>query len=674
MSTDGELAQLARAHGILLSYRDMSGQERVATPDTLRPLLAANGVAAECPGSVRDSLSRIRRRRKERRFPEEVVIESLRETRLEFGSEANWQLRCDTGDDAPGGGAAADTIVLPALASGVYSLEVSLSGRRESVTIIAAPARAPGVQEIVGMARIWGINLALYGLRSSRNAGMGDFSDLAEMSRVAGLRGASFVGTNPVHAMGYSDPLFSPYSPSHRGFLNTAHIALDAVPGLESSPNARRILSQADSELAELRTACHVEYDRHTSVHHRLMTALYDTFRTCAPNWAHTEFALFRKEHGNELAKFAQFGSIAEQHGPDWRTWPPSVYEAPNADREDFHIWLQWVADHQLGNAQRTARDNGAELGLYLDLAVGSHRNGAESWCERDSIAKNVSVGTPPDHLNPEGQNWNLAAYSPRKLAAQNYRPYRRLLATTMRHAGVVRIDHVLGLNRSFWIPDDGSPGGYVRQPFEALLAILKIEAERSGTVVIGEDLGLVPRGFRRSLHNNGIYGYSVVQYDRDRKGRLQPANNTSTQVLSCFSTHDTPTVRGFEIGRDIEWWQRLGWVDEQECAQARTRRRNCVNDLAAQRLAADFTTTVHTLLAQSPATMVTVQLDDILEHEDAQNLPGTTNEHLNWRQKYDIEVELLPKDQRFRALCKLMNEVRGTSRPFRAEEMSHEH
>ncbi len=660
MKDDAALGQLARAHGILASYRDMEGRERTATPDTLRALLAANSVAAENARLVRESLEALRAERRARRFPEEVVIESRKEATLSLGSFDNWQLRRDEANVVLACGRDADAITLPALASDVYVLEVGHSAARETIRVIAAPARAPSVPDQAMLPRIWGVNLALYGLRSSRNAGLGDFADLADVVRIAGQVGADFAGTNPLHAMGHSSKAFSPYSPSHRGFLNTDHIALHAIPGLENAPGADRVLSAAEPEMAKLRSARHVDYDRQRAIRQRLLAALYDAFRAGAATWAHDALSSFAKERGSDLARFARFEAMADQHGPNWREWPCSAQVAPDNVSADYHAWLQWVADRQLEGAQRAAHDGGMALGLYLDLAVGARRDGAESWCERDAIAPGVSIGAPPDHLSPKGQNWNISAYAPRRLAAWNYRPFRRLLAATMRHAGAVRIDHVLGLSRSFWVPDDGSPGGYVRHPFDALLAILKVEAERHGTVVVGEDLGLAPSGFRGTMRAHGIYGYSVMQYERDRNRRLRPPGRASKQVLACFSTHDTPTVRGFETGRDIDWWESLGWIDRQDAVRARARRRKDVADISERCPGCGFNATVHALLARSPSAMVTAQLDDILEHAEAQNLPGTTDEHVNWRRRYGVAVEALALDGRFRALGKVMNEGRG--------------
>jgi 4-alpha-glucanotransferase len=330
-------------------------------------------------------------------------------------------------------------------------------------------------------------------------------------------------------------------------------------------------------------------------------------------------------------------------------------------------MWLQWVADTQLTNAQSRSKAAGMALGLYLDLAVGSRRDGAESRCEQAAVAQGVSIGAPPDQLSPEGQNWNLTAFAPRKLKSLRYRPLRRIIAQVIRHAGVIRIDHVLGLNRSYWIPDDGSPGGYIRQPFESLLAIIKIEAERFNCAVVGEDLGLVPDGFRDTMRENGFYGYSVLQYEKDAHGKFRNLDDIPHQVLSCFATHDTPTIKGYETGRDIEWWEKLNWVDAQMADQMRHDRATEVDEYRGK---ADFQTCVHIQLAQSKAALVAVQLDDVLGVVDAQNLPGTINQHPNWRRKYDVHLGNLGTDGRLGATASIMNDAdRNTANKGRSHD-----
>ncbi len=664
MSADADLAELATAYGIFLSYRDLQDQEQVASPDTLRALLAANFVPASTPAELRESLRAVRAEKTARRFPREVIIPSGQETRVASGDIDNWQLRNEDSTSPQDVAAAKGDPWLPSLRAGIYSLNLRFQGKAEMVRVIASPACAPSLFEQSGHERIWGVNLALYGLHSERNSGLGDYSDLREIAIAAGGEGAGFVGINPIHAMGISSDEISPYAPSHRGFFNTDHIAVDSIPGLENSPAARRIRESVTNHLVALRQSKHVDYMLYRLTHRHVTEQLYDLFRVEAPESMQQDFTRFCHEgHDTKLARFVAFETLSGQYGADWRNWPSHFrYGDPGTG---YHQWLQWVATRQLESAQRGAKDSGMALGLYHDIAVGARRGGAESWCERESVACHVSVGAPPDHLNPNGQNWNLAAYSPHRLKDAGYRPFRDILAQVMKVAGMVRIDHIMGLQRSFWIPDDGSPGGFVRQNYESLIALLKIEAVRQGTVVIGEDLGLASPGFRRSIRQHGIYGLSVLQYEirqreKSRKSR-HGSRSVARQELACFATHDTPTVRGFKHGIDIDWWHRLGWIDGDGYVAAHKLRRRDIRAVKAKHPGIGFSKAVQTSLAVSPASMVGVQLDDICQHRQAQNLPGTTDEHPNWRRRYRISVSELARHKHFLSVAKSMHGRRST-------------
>jgi len=651
MNAFHELAQLADICGVLPSFYDLQGNERPTTPETQKALLAANGIDVSSDEAIRNSLNAIRFEIQDRWFPKEIIVESGVEAPQVFGLGATWQLRLDGETTVTAEGEPRDFITVPALTSGIYELTATASGRTEIVTVIVAPKRLPSIDELTGTDRIWGLNFALYGIQSSRNTGMGDFEDLAGMSEAMGKQGASFVGINPLHSMGFSDETaISPYSPSHRGFLNTAYIALDKIPdvGLET----------VAGEFASIRENETLQYGDHKLAHNRRLKVLYERFNTRGQKKFVSEFAQFKDTAGPQLWQFAEFEAVSETYGADWQAWPDQPDPAPD-HLIDFHMWLQWVADFQLKAAQARSKASGMSLGHYLDLAVGPRRDGAESWCEQDVIASGVSIGAPPDHLSPEGQNWDLAAFSPRKLAAQRYAPLRRILGQTMKHAGIIRIDHVLGLNRSFWIPDDGSPGGYIYQPFEALLAVIKIEAERHNCAVIGEDLGLVPDGFRDTLRAHGFYGYSVMQYERDDQGKFQDPSRTPTQVLSCFATHDTPTVAGFQTGRDIDWWQELCWIDAETADGIRAARGG---EVATMDHGGDFGAYVHGLLACSNANLVAVQLDDVLGAVEAQNLPGTIDQHPNWRRKYAVMLEDLSDNPELCAIASIMRDARRST------------
>ncbi len=647
MSADHDLRALADLNGILPSFHDLQGNERHMTPDTQKALLAGNGISATTEAEIREALGALRHSIDDRWFPEEIIVESGVEAPQNFGLGAEWHLRLDGTDQIVAQGEPRDHITLPPLPSGIYEMTAEASGRVETLTVIAAPKRLPLIQSVTEADRLWGLNFALYGVRSGRNSGLGDFEDLAQMACVAGAAGAAFVGINPIHNMGHSnDTAISPYSPSHRGFLNTTYIALDAIPGLEGS-------FRSDC-FAPIRAADTVQYGAHKKAHNAALETAYAAFAARADADARQNFAGFVAAGGSALEDFARFEALSEIHGCDWRDWPAQTAPAPS-ERIAFYLWLQWVAQSQLASAQARALDAGMALGLYLDLAVGPRRDGAEAQCEHTAIAQGVSLGAPPDHLSPGGQNWDLSAFAPRKLKAQHYAPLRRILASTMQHAGVIRIDHVLGLNRSFWLPDDGSPGGYIRQSFDALLAVIKIEAERNNCVVIGEDLGLVPDGFRETMRDSGFYGYSVLQYEKDHSGGFPAPEDSQSQVLSCFATHDTPTVKGFKTGRDIDWWHDLGWVEADAVDHLRASRRADVEKLQGE---GDFVTAIHGRLARSNAGLVAVQLDDVLSTVEAQNLPGTIDEHPNWRRKYTASVEELNDKNRLGGVAALMTQA----------------
>jgi 4-alpha-glucanotransferase len=386
-----------------------------------------------------------------------------------------------------------------------------------------------------------------------------------------------------------------------------------------------------------------IDYAAHRAAHRPALETAFARFEAGATPAERQACDAFRAMGGQALLDFARFEALSESHGADSRKWPAETARAPVApERVAFHIWLQWRADRQLGAAQDSARGAGMALGLYLDLAVGPRLGGAETWGAASAAATGVSLGAPPDQLSPAGQNWQLAALSPNRLRAGRYAALRFVLRQNMRHCGLLRIDHALGLNRSFWLPEDGTPGGYIRQPFDALMAVIAIEAERAGCVVVGEDLGLVPEGFREDMARRGLYGYSVLQYEKDANGHFLPPEALRPQTLACFATHDTPTLAGFWQGRDIAWWERLGWVTQTEAARAMDGRQGEKRDLAGlaapaplpPRAGPGLRDTVHARLAQSPAALVAVQLDDILCIEEAQNLPGTVDEHPNWRRR----------------------------------------
>lgn len=635
MQHDDTLRALAQAYGIYTEFHQFSGDLHVASPDTLKVLLAALGVAAENEGQVADALASKRHGDASRVVPREYVIRADHPAEIHVTRPCHWQLTAEA-DQVLAEGQADHVIHLAPQSAGYAFLHIKGDGFQQTAFVPIRPQSAPILDR-----RGWGWVTALYGLRSQSNGGLGNYRDLKTAAQGLAQGGAGFLGINPVHALGWAETeMISPYSPSHRGFFSTDHIATQTDLGPTPADDL-------------------VDYDTIRPKHRATLKAEFEAFENGASATDQTAFETYLKDGPAGLADFARFEALSERHGGDFRQWPASALKGETVDqnRVRFHSWLQWQAETQLSAAHEAARAAGMSRGLYLDLAVGSRRGGAEVWMNRSSIAQGVSVGAPPDHLSPDGQSWDLAGFAPNRLAEENYLPFRRLLATMMQHCGILRIDHALGMLRSFWAPDDGNPGTYIAQSFETLLAIVTIEAQRHDCAVIGEDLGLVPEGFRERLHDSGLYSYSVWQYETYDDGWLYHANDLRPFSLSCFSTHDTPTVAGFWTGRDLEHWQNLGWIAEGQEDTQRQRREHQRNSLRAHCAfegdiaPRDLTAKIHQKLGESPVALVACQLDDAFGAVEAQNLPGTVTEHANWQRRCPESVENFQKSEEIKSL-----------------------
>lgn len=672
----GHFDRLAKRYGIVGTYRNFDGNDVAASAETKRSLLAAMGIEARSDDDARAVLSLLEAADRSRHCRPEHIIASSRPMSLAVKGQCGWRLADEDGQEIHSG-RAQGKIDLPGLESGIYRLDLDYPGGGEDVALIAAPPGAPSLRDVTGSGRLWGVTAALYGLTSSRNLGMGDYSDLSAAAEALAMNGAHFLGINPVHAIGIGDrETISPYSPTSRLFYNVALIAFDAIAELTGSGGLEPFLRDNAAKLEALRAGELVDYEALRPVHDFLFGTLFEIYCAhCDILNARRSFTRFAAERGESLKLFALYETISEVHGPDSRKWPENLQrpDAPGAvsfaagheRRIGFHCWLQWIADRQLAEAQKRARKAGMAIGLYLDISVGSRPGGAESWAQPEAIASGVSLGAPPDAFSPQGQNWNLVPYSPEGLRRVRYKPFARMLRAAMRHAGMVRIDHALGLARSFWVSGNGELGGYVRYPLDALLAVIAIEAERSGTIVIGEDLGLVAPEFREKLQRSGLYGCAVIQFERDRDGRFNDPRTWREMSLGSFGTHDTPTFEGFRQARDVEWGMRLSRGRPENPAAVKSGRRRALGKLFASMgigseggsgKAQTAIDNMHEALARSGSALVTVQLDDALGVIEQQNLPGTINEHPNWRRRYRLQVESLAGDGRLSRLGKIMS------------------
>ncbi|GEO79987.1 4-alpha-glucanotransferase [Pararhodospirillum oryzae] len=555
------------------------------------------------------------------------------------------------------------------------------------ITLIVAPARCwlPKAADGEDSLRLWGVTCQVHGLRGRADWGMGDFGTLAALTRLVGRHGGDVIGINPVHALFPTRPLHaSPYSPNSRLFLNPLYIAINDLPELAHDP----VLAPDEGELAALRAGDLID---NAAVGPRKMRALEEAFSVFeqvhrASRSPRAEaFAQFVAEGGFLLERFAVFQVLAElfaSRGCSWRDWP-AEYQDPASGavaaiteshrrRVDFHSWCQFEADRQLEAVAEAARRSGQRLGLYRDLALGSDPTGADSWMLGDLLVAGLAVGAPPDPWNAAGQNWGFSPFHPERMRAAGYEPFARMIRANMRHAGVLRMDHVLGLMRLFCIPRgmEGREGVYVRQPFEDLLAVLALESHRARCLVIGEDLGTVPDGFRDRMVEAGILSCRLFYFER-REGRalVPPADYPRLAAVSA-TTHDLPTLHGFWAGRDLAWKHDLGLFPTPGIRDMESMERHNDRPLIRDTLAAagcplapsegfeppaNLVPAVSEWLARTPSLLVTVQMEDILEEREQANLPGTIDQHPNWRRRLGLCVEDLDNDGRLEDIARLM-------------------
>ncbi|WP_420862211.1 4-alpha-glucanotransferase [Algirhabdus cladophorae] len=656
-SPDEMLRALAQAHGVHTGFHDLNGRYHTAPPETLRALLTGLGVD---PTDPNDAFLENTQKTENRTLPRELSAFADENLTVPVKHPCEWVLT-DEDDAIIAQGRATDTIDLPIRPVGYFHLRITAKSQHSDCLVLSKPRRAPSLASKLNGAKGWGMTAALYGLRSQTNGGLGHFNDLRDTAQTLGAMGAQFLGINPIHALGRGrDDIISPYSPSHRGFFNTDHLALP--DGLGPTP-----------------TDALINYDGFRKAHRTALEAAFETFLTSTQRG---DFEAWAKNASPQMAQFAQFEAISEQHGPDFQKWPRDLQtigpaaENAAADRAPFHMWLQWMAKTQINAAQDAATAAGMGLGLYLDLAVGPRLDGAEVWMNPATIARGVTIGAPPDHLSPAGQSWALAAHAPGKLAKNHYQPLRAMLSKLMATCGLLRIDHALGLARSFWLPEDGSPGGYITQPFASLLAVIMIEAHKNDCVIVGEDLGLVPDGFREAMNAAGLYSYAVWQFEGRGNDTIAPSSTLAPQALACFSTHDTPTLKGFWHGADIEWWTKVGWINDAERtarhgirAKQRTSLR-AVCGLTPDAQPDQAMHAIHTHLARAPSALVSVQLEDALGLTQAQNLPGTINEHPNWQRRLPVAVQDLGQSQALRQIADILQ----ANRPAQPSEPETDH
>ncbi|WP_418152050.1 4-alpha-glucanotransferase [Litorimonas sp. RW-G-Af-16] len=540
-----------------------------------------------------------------------------------------------------------------------------------------------GAQVLKEDGKAWGITTALYGLRSERNWGVGDFEDLAIFAEEMGRQGADFIGINPVHALFPSNAeLYAPYSPSSRDFLNIMHIAPDKIDDLTNDD-----LKAFQPHLRKVRGTDFVDYQAVYDLKFKAFEIAFERFNALsATHPRRKNFDKFTESEGESLRLHAIFDVIfetlpkAKQTYQGYRNFPDELnsphsaatdkFANAHAGRIKFYTYLQWIAQTQLKEAQERAIAAGMSIGLYLDFAVGVVPGGSDVWRNKAAYANDISLGAPGDAANPDGQVWNLVPYDPHKLAANNFEPYRSSLQRIMRQAGAVRIDHILGHMRSFWIPNkDGAGGAYVRYPLEGLLEMIAEESRVAKCIVIGEDLGTIPDGLRQAMQNYDLMGCSIGIIERDSSGQLIAPGHARELSLAAFSNHDFPTLSGFWKGTDFEWRAALGIAsDEQALNRERNQREHDKQFLRYQAgdegasdasLTVDLAAKLHAMLSRSPALAIAVQFEDLLLQTAQPNVPGTTREQPNWRRKYSADLTTTTDHPSAKTIISAINSAR---------------
>lgn len=726
MTESEALARLAACYGILPAYFDVEGREHHASDATRRALLGAMGVAADDEAAVRESLRAWTARQWQRVLPPAVVLRDrgeplqlmLRLPARLFDARIAWRIAAEDGGVHEGEAAACDlpliervddesgvyeirAATLPALPHGYHrvALHAGADAIAEAALIVAPPAcyRPPALE---GGRRVWGPTTQLYAVRSRRNWGIGDFTDLGALVEAFGRRGAGIVGVNPLHALFPDNPDHaSPYSPSSRRFLNVQYLDPEAIADFSECEEAqRRVASPAfQRRLASLRSADFVDYAGVAAAKREVLELLYESFliRHLAPGSKRGQaFRAFQKEGGRALRLHALYEALQERfRGEDpgiagWLQWPeayrdpsrPAVarFQGDHLERTEFYEYLQWNAALQLEAVARKAADAGMAVGLYADLAVSVAPDGAEVWSGQDVYALEASVGCPPDPLGPAGQDWGLPPLVPHALAEAAYRPFIELLRINMAQPGALRLDHVMGLRRLFWIPRGrkAADGAYLAYAFEDLLGILALESHRNRCLVIGEDLGTVPDEVRHAMARERILSYKVLIFEREHGGDFKAPHRYEREALVAATTHDLPTLAGFWTARDLDLRDALGlfshpgqregelWNRDQDrhrllAALAREGLAPAGADASAAAVMPDgLAQAVHAYLARTPCKVLVVQVEDMQGVDTPVNIPGTSEEYPNWRRRLPTNLEDMPGTEPFESIAATLGEA----------------
>ena len=704
---DSLLDQLARQCGIGDAYHNYRGELMWVTAETKKAVLAAMGCPTEDAAAIESLLRERERARWTSLLPPVAVVHpgqwgvTIALAAGDFAREIEWEITLERGDvrrgrthpgelqviergELDGQPHARCSLALPEdLAHGYHTLRVGIvDGATARCALVVAPRGCFEPRVLREGGRLWGVAVQLYTLRSRRNWGIGDFADLETVVRGSASSGAAFIGLNPLHALFPGNPWhFSPYSPSSRHFLNVLYIAVERVPEFAHCAEVRDAVAAPEfaAELERLRSTANVDYAGVESAKLPLLQKLFDHFRREHLERGSARAAQFRAyvaERGESLrlhalhdAIFTHLGAQDRDRYWGWPVWPEGLrdpaqpatleFEAAHSAAVEFHAWLQWIAEEQLGAVQRLARELGMPIGLYGDYAVGVNPSGSETWSDQALYRKGAGVGAPPDALALKGQDWGIPPQDPNVLVQQQYQPFRNLIAANMRHFGALRLDHVMALFRQWWVPVGlgSTDGGYVHYPLDDLMSVLALESERHACLVVGEDLGTVPPEMSHAMAERAVYSYRVLLFEKHADGSFLRPDEYPRRAIATVTTHDLPTLGGYWTGNDIELRRNLALYPSDEVRQQvlheRVRDRQALvaaleraglksaGSAGAEPVFGEpLALAIHTFLARCDTALVVLQAEDLVGMMDPVNVPGTSHEHANWQRKMSLGLE----------------------------------
>lgn len=699
-SSRENLRRLAARLGILDSYFDIRGGSHPTSDATREALVAAMGLDASTEASAAHTLARLDAEDAANAIDPVQVWRQWSEgapglrVRVPHGAR-DWEIelrredgRIETarGRFDPAAPPSTHELSLPLKPSEGYhavriTLETEAGPIRAEQLLVLSPRTCVDPKERIGERRSFGIVANLYSMRTRDDDGIGDLGALDALVRLAGRSGADFVGVNPLHALRNRGLGVSPYSPVSRLYRNPLYIALESVPEFDESPAARAMLGSAEAvvERTKLRTAPRVDYEAVRSLKLRVLEELHRRFAAAHRGRGTARgraFEVYREREGDALVDFATFCAIedavadgAGEHVP-FDLWPEGLadprsartarFRAEHAEAISFHAYLQFELDRQLEESAALSRRSGLAIGVYQDLAIGLAPDAADVWAFPGLFARGASVGAPPDDYAPQGQDWGLPPLDPRALRAGAYGYWIRLLRAAFAHAGALRIDHVMGLFRLFWIPRgaSGAAGAYVRYPADDLLGILALESRRHHAIVVGEDLGTVPDEVPRALASWNVLSSRVLLFERDGPG-FRPAASYPARAMVTANTHDLPTFAAWLDGEDLELRVRLGLAAREDldaaCSdrrsevaalEARLREEGTLGEGVGEPSATELRDATDIFLCRTPCALAGIPLDDLAGERDPVNVPGVgMAEFSSWSRRMRSPIEDLAED-----------------------------